>query len=160
MAPRSRNALQIFGTGGFGLVINNQSSAFGISGLHATSAILIARSQTTGIFSQWFTGIGCQQDTIVPGSANEFMLINGSSVIGNAYTGIRMASNLTVGIDLSNANFTTTPFLIPNQTTGFGVPTGNSVISNFPGATATLAQTSASVSEILTILKSLGFIGN
>lgn len=50
MAPRSRNALQIFGTGGFGLVINNQSSAFGISGLHATSAILIARSQTTGIF--------------------------------------------------------------------------------------------------------------
>lgn len=41
---------------------------------------------------------------------------------------------------------------------GFGTPTGNSVIANFPGASATLAQTSATVAEILAVLKSAGII--
>ena len=42
---------------------------------------------------------------------------------------------------------------------GFGTPTGNTVVANFPGATATLLQTSQSVAEILTILKGIGLIG-
>lgn len=41
---------------------------------------------------------------------------------------------------------------------GFGTPTGNSIIANFPGASATLAQTSATVAEILAVLKSAGLI--
>lgn len=47
----------------------------------------------------------------------------------------------------------------PAQVTGFGTPTGNTVIANFPGASATLAQTSAAVAEILTVLKAMGVIG-
>lgn len=43
---------------------------------------------------------------------------------------------------------------------GFGTPTGASITASFPGATATLGQTSGMVAEILTILKSIGIIGS
>lgn len=46
----------------------------------------------------------------------------------------------------------------PAQVTGFGTPTGAAVVANYPGATATLVQTSNTVAEILTILKAAGFI--
>lgn len=45
------------------------------------------------------------------------------------------------------------------RTTGFGTPTGNTVVANFPGATATLLQTSQTVAEILALLKQTGIIG-
>jgi hypothetical protein len=48
----------------------------------------------------------------------------------------------------------------PTQITGFGSPSGSSVVSNFPGASATLLQTSQTVAEILTILKNAGVIGS
>lgn len=47
----------------------------------------------------------------------------------------------------------------PAQVTGFGTPTGGGVIANFPGATATLAQTSQSVAQILLMLKAFGLGG-
>lgn len=47
----------------------------------------------------------------------------------------------------------------PAQITGFGAPTGTAVVNNFPGATATLLQTSQTVAEILAILKGAGVIG-
>lgn len=47
-----------------------------------------------------------------------------------------------------------------SKQTGFGTPTGASRLSNFPGATATLAQTSAALADLLTILKNRGDIGN
>jgi hypothetical protein len=40
--------------------------------------------------------------------------------------------------------------------TGFGTPTGAGVVANFPGATATLAQCSEAIAEILTIMKAIG----
>lgn len=46
-----------------------------------------------------------------------------------------------------------------SQVHGFGTPTGNLIINNFPGSSATLAQTSATVAEILLILRNLGVIG-
>lgn len=46
------------------------------------------------------------------------------------------------------------------QVTGFGTPTGGTVVANFPGAgPATLAQCSNTIAEILLILKGLGIIG-
>jgi hypothetical protein len=45
------------------------------------------------------------------------------------------------------------------QVTGFGTPTGAGVINNFPGATATLAQCSQAIAEIIKDLKSLGLYG-
>jgi len=47
----------------------------------------------------------------------------------------------------------------PAQSTGWGTPTGGAVIANFPGATATILQTSEALSQVLTVLKSLGFLG-
>ena len=47
----------------------------------------------------------------------------------------------------------------PAQVTGFGTPTGASVIANFPGVSATLAQCSAAIAEILTIMKGMGAVG-
>jgi hypothetical protein len=47
----------------------------------------------------------------------------------------------------------------PSQVTGFGTPVGNNILTNFPGTSATLVQTSEMVSEILLVLKALGFIG-
>lgn len=46
------------------------------------------------------------------------------------------------------------------QTAGFGTPTGASVVTNFPGATATLVQTSTEVAELVAILKAYGLIAN
>jgi hypothetical protein len=43
-------------------------------------------------------------------------------------------------------------------TTGFGTPTGGSVIANFPGASATLAQATATIAQLLSILKAAGII--
>ncbi len=47
----------------------------------------------------------------------------------------------------------------PAQKTGFGTPTGAGVLANFPGATATLAQCSQAIAEIITDLKALGLYG-
>jgi hypothetical protein len=42
--------------------------------------------------------------------------------------------------------------------TGFGTPTGASMLTNFPGGTATLAQCSAMIAEIVTLLESAGLL--
>lgn len=42
---------------------------------------------------------------------------------------------------------------------GYGTPTGNSKLANFPGASATLAQTSAQVAQIVVDLKTHGLLG-
>lgn len=47
----------------------------------------------------------------------------------------------------------------PAQVTGFGTPTGTGVIANFPGATATLAQCSQAIAQIIKDLKAIGFYG-
>jgi hypothetical protein len=46
----------------------------------------------------------------------------------------------------------------PAQSTGWGTPTGASVSNNFNGAAATLAQTSAAVAELITLLKAQGLL--
>lgn len=72
-------------------------------------------------------------------------------VASGTWSGLVLTGGLLLhGIDSSVA---------PAQVTGFGTPTGGSVIANFPGASATLLQTSETVAEILTILKGMGIIG-
>lgn len=44
----------------------------------------------------------------------------------------------------------------PSQVTGWGTPTGAGVIANFPGGSATLAQCSEVIAQILTDLKAMG----
>lgn len=47
----------------------------------------------------------------------------------------------------------------PAQVTGWGTPTGAAVVANFPGASATLVQTSTAVAELIAALKALGLFG-
>jgi hypothetical protein len=47
----------------------------------------------------------------------------------------------------------------PAQSTGWGTATGGSVANNFSGSGATLAQTSAAVAELITLLKAFGLLG-
>lgn len=47
----------------------------------------------------------------------------------------------------------------PAQVTGFGTPTGTGVIANFPGATATLAQATQAIAQLIADLKAIGFYG-
>jgi hypothetical protein len=47
----------------------------------------------------------------------------------------------------------------PAQQTGWGTPTGVAVISNFPGASATLPQVTSVVAEIILALKNFGLFG-
>jgi len=43
--------------------------------------------------------------------------------------------------------------------TGWGTPTGNGILANFPGASATLAQATEVIAELIAVLKSAGMIG-
>jgi hypothetical protein len=43
--------------------------------------------------------------------------------------------------------------VLSGQSTGYGTPTGASKLANFPGATATLAQTSAALAQLILDLK-------
>lgn len=45
------------------------------------------------------------------------------------------------------------------QVAGFGTPTGAGVIVNFPGATATLAQCSQAIAQLIADLKAKGIYG-
>lgn len=49
---------------------------------------------------------------------------------------------------------------IPSRVSGFGTPTGASVVANFPGSSATLTQTSQTVAELISILLAKGVIGS
>jgi len=48
---------------------------------------------------------------------------------------------------------------VTGQATGWGTPTGNSVVANFPGATATLLQTSQALAQVILQMKTFGFFG-
>lgn len=47
----------------------------------------------------------------------------------------------------------------PAKVTGFGTPTGTGVIANFAGASATLAQCSQAIAQLITDMKGIGFYG-
>ncbi len=49
--------------------------------------------------------------------------------------------------------------VVGNQRTGYGTPTGNVQTINFPGATATLLQTSQQLAQLMLDLKTHGLIG-
>lgn len=111
---RPRVTATIGANAAVGLWINNQSDVIGPS-LHATAAIGIT-GEIAANSSQWHTGIFFQQNSIVPGGANEAIQINGASIAGNRYSGLRLIGNFDVGIDLSGGIYTGTAaaILLPN----------------------------------------------
>jgi hypothetical protein len=47
----------------------------------------------------------------------------------------------------------------PAQATGYGTPTNATLVNNFPGTSATLAQCGGMISELVSVLQNLGFLG-
>lgn len=92
--------------------------------------------------------------------------INNGLTVGSSLTlsdAVNFIVGSTTGTQIATANtqklgfWGTTPIA---QKTGYGTPTGNVQLASFPGATATLAQTSAELAQLLTDLKAAGIIGN
>lgn len=46
------------------------------------------------------------------------------------------------------------------QQTGWGTPTGATLVTNFPGASATLVQCSEVLAQLITLLKAIGILGS
>lgn len=68
----------------------------------------------------------------------------------------------TLSVGLSSGTGTLGLFgatAVPGPQGGWGTPTGAVTVANFPGATATLLQTSEALAQLLTYLKSLGILG-
>jgi hypothetical protein len=85
-----------------------------------------------GVQAVQFQGVG----TPVPGN-NVILYVDGSSAT-------------KWGLQESGSMF------FAYASAGWGTPTGNAAVSAFPGATATLLQTSTAVAQIIVMLKSLG----
>lgn len=142
---------------------------------------LPTRSSKTCLFfngPNYVQVIGCTIKGGAPASTLHGVYIGqgvGHVVNGNSFTNCAIAAKFdgttdywtAIGnFDATNANTfsinnnsTGTRFFISNvgnQSTGYGTPTGASKIANFPGATATLAQTSAMVAQIVQELKARG----
>lgn len=71
----------------------------------------------------------------------------------------QLSKYLTNGNFQLNYGFACHGVTPPTQTTGWGTPTGASVVANFAGASAGLTTCSAAIAEIITILKAYGLIG-
>jgi len=92
-------------------------------------------SQTTPAADSGYTGLYV---VTVANGASSIVTGNISAVSGAPFT------KLTLGA---------------TQSTGWGTPTGGSVSSNFSGSSATLAQTSAALAQVISVLKGLGILG-
>lgn len=165
VAPRSYNVAdnQIVGIGAF-----QTSGTFG--------CVNISGASTSYIVS----GNMCVNQTGTPSVANGILGSPVDAVItGNIFGGYQTAITATYNslIATGNLSYGTLATFANNyggnvvdvanawdkdsqKVTGFGTPTGGTVISDFPGASpATLAQCSTTIAEILTILKAKNFIG-
>lgn len=89
------------------------------------------------------------------GTNNTDFLINGINAAnsGNLFNVLGDGTTTIGGALGINGN------VAPAQSTGWGTPTGNAIISAFPGASATLPQTSSVVAELIVLLKALGLLG-
>jgi hypothetical protein len=61
------------------------------------------------------------------------------------------------GISITGTEQLPGTIALASQASGVGTPTGASILTNFPGASATLAQTSAAVAKLIADLKAAGF---
>lgn len=77
--------------------------------------------------------------------------ITGVEVIGGNYA----AGTLGIISNNNGANKILTP---SPPSTGWGTPTGNGVIINFPGATATTAQCAQVIAQLIVLMKKLGVL--
>lgn len=84
-----------------------------------------------------------------------------SVLLGTTTDGMTAGGSIAIAQDFAHRGtkfgaFNATP---TTQSTGYGTPTGGAKLINFPGATATLAQTSGALAQLLLDLKAYGLLG-
>jgi hypothetical protein len=127
-----------------------------------TNALTINQAPSAFTALQLNVAPGAPGIAINDGTINgQFVTIGGALQIGTTSNhGLNLFTNNVARIRIRNDGalgfFGATPVL---QTTGFGSPSGNAVIANFPGASATLVQCSNVIAELIVILEGLGLIG-
>lgn len=101
------------------------------------------------------------------GSSNGFLVIydwtSGYPVA--SFSGTTLANGIAAFRNITGVSLVTTGSIGINgasafaQPTGFGTPSALGRVSSFPGTGATLAQCGGAISDLLTVLKSYGFLG-
>jgi len=162
-AANTYNLLQVTGNGavtvggsggpGSGIVSLNvsgypsNSSATAVFGGAANNFIVIGDGQGTpvNVAIQASTALGAG---VIGTSSNHSL---GLQVHGNVEATLTSAGAFTIsgGLGINGAS-------AYGQVTGWGSPTGASVVSNFPGASATLVQCSNAIAKLITDLKGIG----
>ncbi len=117
-----------------------------------------------------FAGITLVSSTGTEGTNDLYLFQN--TGVGASYFGTRSATTLNIQTNSAtrlSISGTGAVSLSGNlgingnspvaQNTGWGTPTGAAVVTNFPGATATLVQCSEVISQLLTLFKLYGILG-
>jgi hypothetical protein len=132
--------LQVNGNGTDAIVASCSGSNLGVNVISASgSNASMSLSQTATSAWKLYNTATTSELRFNDGTADRFtMALGGSTKFGAA-----------IGVNGNSA---------PAQVTGWGSPTGASVVNNFPGGgPATLAQCSNAIAQIITDMKALGF---
>jgi hypothetical protein len=112
------------------------------------------------------TGVVHMRDALVTNNQAEINFHVGSGTMGWANDGGSSIMTLDQSGDLGLAGFVSSTAykigstqVVGSRITAYGTPTGSSKLANFPGASATLAQCSAQIAQIITDLKTHGLFG-
>ena len=113
------------------------------------------------------SGIRLKSLPVFPASLTGRVGTNVVKQNGNYYIDLNYAEFPTVSSTPAGSYFLTYDPIVGNyalapttqQITGYGTPTGNVKTSNFPGATATLLQTSQQLAQLIIDLQTLGLLG-
>jgi parallel beta-helix repeat protein len=152
----------ITGTSGVGILVGSGTGA-----VIATN--VVAACSATGVQASGGTkGVICGNSVRNNSTYGIFVSSGATNYVVNANTcrdnpsanySINDASTVQLTMDSNGVAFFN--LAAPaSQTTGFGTPTGPSRVANFPGATATLGQTSGALADLIATLKSYGLLGN
>lgn len=134
-----------FSTGGDLGILNTTSASSSITG-----ALVVGDGTTTA------TNVGIGGGNINAGGTltigGDFTIADTKNIVLATSTGTKIGTGTTQKLGFWNA----TPVA---QKAGYGTPTGGALVSSYPGATATLAQTSGTLAQLLLDLKAYGILG-
>jgi hypothetical protein len=124
--------------------------------------VLVSDVNITATDAAAYNGFGVLTGSLVGTSANNFVtgVCVSATYNGAAFNGQDRYINIATG-DYKGLNFdahSPAGIQIAEPVSGYGAPTGNTIVANFPGATATLVQTSQTVAQIITALQAAGII--
>jgi len=142
-APTSGNTLAIGAfSGAVGAAISYASGGgFALTSTVASGNTTAIRLGQTGIVNWDISNVATTGAfTLYNGTTNVLSISSGGNAVFSGQVGFNGASGTA-------------------QQTGWGTPTGAAIVANYPGASATLVQTSNAVAALIGVMKVLGIYG-